>query len=220
MRMNADRRPSAAFGHRGAGTQPSATRAHAAPAGGIVPIAGVALLTFLLAMVVFAAIRMLPAIGGANAESARATARVIEIVNQPVTHLRLSGPVAMFSPGWFHAGAQKPDFDTVDIRATQELLYSGASHVSSDLNPTEMFIGGELEFNAMTKYFYADRTLPKHRLSDSEMDEINGLYRVIGRDARASSTQILMIAGLAAAALCLGVGLYYLSGRAFGDSAA
>jgi len=46
-------------------------------------------------------------------------------------------------------------------RDTQELMYTG--HVSSDLNPSEMFIGSELEFNSMTKYFYTDRTLPKKR---------------------------------------------------------
>lgn len=220
--MNVDRRPNGAFGRRGGGAQePHATYVPAGQAagGGIAALAGVALLTFLLVIVIVAAVRMVPAVGSARAEAAQATARVIEIVNQPITHLRRSGPVSIFAPGWFHPGAIKPDFNTVDIRTTQELIYSGASHVSSDANPDEMFIGNELEFNAMTKYFYVDRTLPKHRLSDSEMDEVNGLYRVIGRDNRASSTEILMIAGLAIAALCLGAGLYYLSGRAFGDTA-
>jgi len=69
--------------------------------------------------------------------------------------------VAVYSPGWFHNGAIKPDFSNVDVRDTQELMYTG--HVSSDLNPSEMFIGSELEFNSMTKYFYTDRTLPKKR---------------------------------------------------------
>jgi hypothetical protein len=70
----------------------------------------------------------------------------------------------------------------VDIRKTQEFPYKDAEHVSSDLNPTEMFIGSELEFNPMTKYFYLDRKIPKKRLSESEMLEINRLYRIIGRD--------------------------------------
>ena len=61
----------------------------------------------------------------------------------------------------------KPDFDNVDIRATQEFPYDG--NVTSDVNPSEMFIGSELEFNAMTKYFYADLTLPKKRLSSAEL---------------------------------------------------
>ena len=43
-----------------------------------------------------------------------------------------------------------------------------------------MWDGRELEFNAMTKYFYVDRTLPKKRLTEAEMLEINRLYRVIG----------------------------------------
>ena len=87
----------------------------------------------------------------------------------------------MFSPGWFHDGAAKPDFGAVDVRATQEFPYHGFVYVTSDLNPTEMFVASELEFNAMTKYFYADRTLPKKRLSKAEMDEINGLYRAMVR---------------------------------------
>jgi hypothetical protein len=32
----------------------------------------------------------------------------------------------------------------------------------------------------MTKYFYVDRTLPKKKLTQSEMIEINSLYRTIG----------------------------------------
>jgi hypothetical protein len=33
----------------------------------------------------------------------------------------------------------------------------------------------------MTKYFYLDRTLPKKKLTEAEMLEINKLYRVIGQ---------------------------------------
>jgi hypothetical protein len=32
----------------------------------------------------------------------------------------------------------------------------------------------------MTKYFYIDRSLPKKKLTEAEMLEINKLYRVIG----------------------------------------
>ena len=32
----------------------------------------------------------------------------------------------------------------------------------------------------MTKYFYTDRSVPKKRLTEAEMLEINKLYRVIG----------------------------------------
>ena len=41
--------------------------------------------------------------------------------------------------------------------------------------------GRYLEFNAMTKYFYTDRTVPKKRLTRAEMEEINRRYRVIVR---------------------------------------
>jgi hypothetical protein len=37
-----------------------------------------------------------------------------------------------------------------------------------------------LEFNAQTKYFYTDRSLPKKKLTEAEMEEINQLYRIIG----------------------------------------
>ncbi len=109
--------------------------------------------------------------------------RVQEIVNQPVAHLKRtpSMSAAFFSPGWFHPGAIKPDFNTVDVRATQQLIYDNDPYVTSDLNPGVVFIGHELEFNPMTKYFYTDRSVPKKKLNDSEMLEINQLYRVIGR---------------------------------------
>jgi len=41
--------------------------------------------------------------------------------------------VAVYSPGRFHPGATKPDFSTVDIRATQEFPYDG--NVTSDVTP-------------------------------------------------------------------------------------
>lgn len=50
------------------------------------------------------------------------------------------------------------------------------------MNPGVVFLGAELEFNPQTKYFYVDRSLPKRKLSEAEMHEINQLYRVIVRD--------------------------------------
>ena len=82
-----------------------------------------------------------------DAEAAQARRRIIEIVNQPITHLPRTGAAGLFSPGWFHDGAIKPDFNTVDVRATQELPYQDFTYVTSDLNPSEMFVGNELEFN-------------------------------------------------------------------------
>jgi hypothetical protein len=112
-----------------------------------------------------------------------AMARVREIVNQPVTRLRRTPwmSVATYRPGWFHPGAEKPDFDTVDIRSTQTFPYDKHQYVTSDLNPEVVFIGPELEFNSMAKYFYTDRTVPKKKLTEAEMLEINRLYRIIGK---------------------------------------
>lgn len=109
--------------------------------------------------------------------------RVLQIVNRPVrAYARTRNlTVATFSPGWFHAGAIKPDFNTVDVRQTQELNYAKSKYVTSDLTPGLVFLGQDLEFNAMTKYFYVNRSLPKRRLTEAEMLEINQLYRIIGR---------------------------------------
>lgn len=122
-------------------------------------------------------------IAAAKAEMNSAIFRVQDIVNQPVTHLKRTPDmdVAEFSPGWFHPGAIKPDFNTVDVRKTQQLDYEGHQYVTSDLNPGEVFLGSELEFNPMTKYFYTDRSVPKKKLTEAEMLEINDLYRTIGR---------------------------------------
>lgn len=115
-----------------------------------------------------------------------AVAHVKAIVNQPVIPLTRTPDmnVAVFGPGWFHEGAVKPDFANVDIRATQDLLYSRYPYVASDLNPFEVFIGSDLEFNSATKYFYTDRTVPKKRLTEDEMLEINQLYRAIAQSTR------------------------------------
>ena len=87
------------------------------------------------------------------------------------------------------------------------------AHVTSDVNPSEMFIGRELEFNAMTKYFYTDLTLPKKRLSNSEMITINGLYRVIGQGEQALLMRWLTIAGLVVVGICLASALFLLVRR-------
>ena len=118
-----------------------------------------------------------------EAELKAAIQSVQRIVNQPVTQLKRTPEmkVSEYSPGWFHEGAAKPDFNTVDVRATRDTNYSKNEYVTSDLNYGVVFLGAELEFNPMTKYFYTDYSLPKKRLSESEMVEINRLYRVIGR---------------------------------------
>ncbi len=115
-------------------------------------------------------------IAGIKAKMDAAISRVKEIVNQSVTSLPRTPDmqVAMYSPGWFHLGAEKPDFDTVDVRTTQLFPYDQHEYVTSDLNPDFVYIGHELEFNPMTKYFYTDRSVPKKKIDR-------------GRDARNQS---------------------------------
>jgi hypothetical protein len=119
-----------------------------------------------------------------EAELKAAIREVQRIVNQPVTPLKRSPEmqVSEYNPGWFHEGAAKPDFNTVDVRATRDTAtYAKHQYVTSDMNPGVVFLGAEVEFNSMTKYFYTDYSVPKKKLSDGEMLEINRLYRVIGK---------------------------------------
>jgi hypothetical protein len=117
-----------------------------------------------------------------RAQTNVAILRVEDIVNQPVTHLKHIPGLhpALYSPAWFHPGAIEPDYNTADVRTTQELPYAKHQYVTSDLNPGEVFLGSELEFNSATKFFYTDRTVPKKKLTEAEMEEINSLYRTIG----------------------------------------
>ena len=116
-------------------------------------------------------------------EMTNAYQRVLQIINQPVrAYARTPGlPVSVYSPGWFHEGASRPDFNNVDIRQSQDLNYAGHQYVTSDLNPNMVFLGQELEFNSATKWFYTNRSLPKHKLTEAQMLEVNRLYRIIGR---------------------------------------
>jgi hypothetical protein len=119
----------------------------------------------------------------ANKDVVDAIEKVKQIVNQPVPSMpRVPGVrYSLYSPGWFHEGAVTPDFRNVDVRATQDLSYGRHEYVTSDLNPGVMFRGQDVEFNSMTKYFYTDRSLPKKRLTEAEMLQINRLYRIIAR---------------------------------------
>jgi hypothetical protein len=112
--------------------------------------------------------------------------KVQKIVNQPVPALPvdLRGNNVSWCPYWFHEGANTPDFDTVDVRTTQDLHYKDSTYVGSDLNPSVMYVGAGLEFNSNLKYFYTDRSVPKKKLTEVEMLEINRLYRIIANDDR------------------------------------
>jgi hypothetical protein len=138
---------------------------------------------FIVLFVVFAGLNTQAQRAVLEAQMKNAIQEVQRIVNQPVTRLARTPEmkVATFRPGWFHEGAAKPDFNSVDVRATREVPYDQHQYVTSDINPGVVFVGRELEFNSMTKYFYTDRSVPKKKLSETEMLEINRLYRVIGR---------------------------------------
>ena len=118
-----------------------------------------------------------------QSEKSAAIQEVRRIINQPVNRYARTPRmrVSTYQPGWFHEGANKPDFNTVDVRATQETIYDQHDYITSDLNPGVVFIGRQCEFNAMTKFFYVDRSVPKKKLAQAEMVEINRLYRIIGR---------------------------------------
>jgi hypothetical protein len=123
-------------------------------------------------------------IDAAKAKLSKATEQVKAIVNRPPPSVPITPDmkVASYGNAWFHPGATKPDFDNVDVRTTRDLSnYSKFAFVSSDLNPGIAFPGDQLEFNPMLKYFYTDRSLPKLKLSEEDMVEINRLYRIIGK---------------------------------------
>jgi hypothetical protein len=148
-------------------------------------------------------------------ERDEAVRRVEEIVNQPVTGVPVTpGANPRMYPGWFHEGASQPDFNRVDVRSGQNLAYDAYPWVASNDNPGVMYRGADLEFNRWTKVFYKDRSLPKKKLTEAEMVEINRLYRIIGRVDAAliepapepPATVSPMLLGALAAALAL-VGL-------------
>jgi hypothetical protein len=115
-------------------------------------------------------------------EKNEAIFKVEDIVNQPVTHLKRTPDMVVKNfTDWGKYDVVTPDFDNVDIRATQQQMFDGYQYVTCDLNPGEVFIGNELEFNELTKYFYNDFMVPKKKLTEAEMLEINRLCRIIGR---------------------------------------
>jgi hypothetical protein len=109
-----------------------------------------------------------------------AVAQVKTIINQPVPYVPAT-PEMGLGYGLFHPGAMRPDFNTVDVRQSQEFMFDSAPLISWDGNPDKAWVGKDTEFNSMTKYFYEDRSLPKKKLTEAEMIEINRLYRIIGR---------------------------------------
>jgi hypothetical protein len=109
--------------------------------------------------------------------------KVILIVNQPVQGVPRTDDMKLswFGNGWFQPGASIPDFDHADVRQTQDTSqYTRFDYVASNLAPDVAYLGSDLEFNPALKLFYQDKTVPKKKLSEGEMIEINRLFRVIG----------------------------------------
>jgi hypothetical protein len=118
-----------------------------------------------------------------------AARRVREIVNRPATQVAITPgmKVGNWGDAWFHPGAEIPDFDTVDVRASQETQHyagSGWPYATSNLNPGVAFPTDDLAFNSKTKLFYTDRSVPKRKLTEDEMLEVNRQYRIIGQCIR------------------------------------
>lgn len=115
-----------------------------------------------------------------------AVAKAKAIINQPVraySYSRNMVTSSIIGNAWFHPGAITPDFNTVDIRKTQDLKYGKDKdvYITCSLNPGLAFLGTDLEFNSMTKFFYVDRNVPKKKLTQAEMLQINHLYRIIAK---------------------------------------
>jgi hypothetical protein len=118
-----------------------------------------------------------------------AARRVREIVNRPATQVAITPgmKVGNWGDAWFHPGAEIPDFDTVDVRTSQETQHyagSGWPYATSNLNPGIAFPTDDLAFNSKTKLFYTDRSVPKRKLTEEEMLEVNRQYRIIGQCIR------------------------------------
>lgn len=120
-----------------------------------------------------------------QAEEHKAVRRVIEIVNQPLQQYPITRGMSVARyPIWFHPGAETPDFDNVDITTFEDdKNYTGIGYEygTSDLCPGVAFRLDDVGFNSKTKMFYVDRSVPKKRLTVEELQEINRLYRTIGR---------------------------------------
>jgi len=116
-------------------------------------------------------------------EMNRAIERVKQIVNQPAFSVPIKEGmnVTWWSDIWFHPGVSEPDYGIVDITKSQQFPYSKCEYVASNQHPDIAFLASDLEFNPWTKFFYTDWSVPKKRLTRSEMAEVNRLYRAIGR---------------------------------------
>ncbi|HZZ19510.1 MAG TPA: hypothetical protein VFE25_09080 [Opitutaceae bacterium] len=113
-----------------------------------------------------------------------ALARAREIINQPVDSVPMTPEIrskaAVYQQGWVHDGAEIPHFIDAHIEASQEPVAAQYYWVTCNLTPGLAFRSQDREFNAQTKFFYMDRSLPKKRLSAGEMAELDVVYHKIG----------------------------------------
>jgi hypothetical protein len=120
-----------------------------------------------------------------NLQRMAALNQVVLIINQEVEGVPVERGMNLghWENVWFHPGALTPDFAHVDIRTSQEYAdYMKHEYVTSNqLHPGIAYRADQVEFNANTKLFYQDRSVPKKRLDEAEMLEVNRLYRVIGK---------------------------------------
>lgn len=109
-----------------------------------------------------------------------AVSKVERIVNQEVPSQPRTPDMKLWR-FYFHDGATRPNFNLVDVRQTRETPYDSHEFITWAGHEDLVWVGSQCEFNSMTKFFYLDRSLPKKKLTESEMLEINRLYRVIAR---------------------------------------
>jgi hypothetical protein len=115
-------------------------------------------------------------------ELREAVTKAQNIINQPATISRRNPEMRVWEYDyWFRPGVEKPDFNTVDVRNTQQNPYDNEDFVCLKTQPDIVWVGHDLEFNPMTKFFYVDRSIPKKKLTPEEMITVNKLYRIIGR---------------------------------------
>ena len=119
-----------------------------------------------------------------KAEMDEASARVAAIVNQPVKQTpETPGMHSGHWEYWFHPGATKPDFNTVDIRTTQETPFAKFTYVTLRPEP------GHRIFWRRPRVQFDDQIflygpLPAKKETDGERRcwKSTGFYRIIGQD--------------------------------------
>jgi len=69
--------------------------------------------------------------------------------------------VSTYSPGWFHPGAERTGFQTVGIRATQDLNYAAESICRVGPESRRGLCSVRNSGLIQDQGFYTDRSLPK-----------------------------------------------------------